>query len=674
MAPLKEHKNVKIAFMTVVLALILFVEPVFAAKKNNKSNTSSKSSPQKQQAARQPSTPRTQRPSNAGKTRSRVITPSRSSNPSSRSNVSRPSGRGASGGTIRSSSRSPGRVVSSRQSGNKTPSRPVASKPGIISSNRRSSSNSVNNRRMTTVSSSISRRVSPNAGNRISSGKTSRIGSRIEINRPTKSTQQKSSAGRPDNRISSDRTSRIVSRIGTDRPTKSIRQNTPARSSGNRIDLSKTSRNANRMGMERHPKISVREKTASGTRQNRDVTRILNNTSNRANRKADSVNRGSKTGTLSPRRYKGKDSRIKERLLPSPRLRKSVPERQTTIVDDNNKRDRIGLGGHGEKGSLRLSYHDRPNSVRHVHRYEHVFRDWRNRLSHRIVWPKYRFVVRYDYGPWFTFRYVYPYYHRKYIFVGLGGYWPMEYRYRRYYWYGCHPYTWSGYYPIAREVKGDTNNYYTYNYYYDNGDSTAYGSSQITGTDYITPVDHNTFADVREKLAQQAAEEPALPTPADVCFEDAVKAFEVDDYDIAVERFAKAMELAPEDVVLPFAYSQALLADKRYPEAAEALRIALLNVPHDKEGVFYPRGLYSDDNTLFEQIDGLTEEAELYSYDADLQLLLGYQLLGVGEIDEAVEPLQQASLDLENATAANILLNLLEKIRVESSETENINQ
>jgi tetratricopeptide (TPR) repeat protein len=510
-------------------------------------------------------------------------------------------------------------------------------------------------------------------GNRISSDKTSRIISRIEANRPTKSNRQNKPAGKPSSRIDSDKISRIVSRIETNRPTKSNRQDKSPGKPGNHVNPDRTSHGTNRMETGKHPKVSVREKTVPDVKRNRDVTKTLGRTGGRANRKVGFVSRDSKSEVLSLRRHKGKDSRIKERLLPSPRLRKSIRERHTTIVKDNNKRERIGLRGHGRKGSLHIRYHDRPDSVRHIHRYEHVFRDWRNRFCHRIVWPKYRFVVRYDYGPWFTFRYVYPYYHRKYIFVSLGGYWPLHYRYRRYYWYGCHPYRWSGYYPIAREVKSDTYNYYTYNYYYDDDDPVTYGSSQTTDIGYITPVDHNTFADVREKLAQQAAEEPAQPSQADVFFEDAVKAFEVDDYEVAIERFAKAMELAPEDVVLPFAYSQALLADKRYPEAAEALRAALLNIPDDKEGVFYPRGLYADDNTLFEQIDDLTEEAESYSYDADLQLLLGYQLLGVGEIDEAAGPLQQASMDLENADAANILLALLEKIRVESSETENIN-
>jgi tetratricopeptide (TPR) repeat protein len=280
-------------------------------------------------------------------------------------------------------------------------------------------------------------------------------------------------------------------------------------------------------------------------------------------------------------------------------------------------------------------------------------------------------MLHYSFGPWSTFRYVYPYYHRKYLFVSLGGYWPLSYRYRRYYWYGYHPYTWYGYYPIAREVQGDTYNYYTYNYYNDDN-AVAFGSSSVI--DGIQPVDHNTFADVRERLAQQATEEPGEVTLADTYFEAAVKAFEADDYDVAIEKFAEAMALAPDDIILPFAYSQALFAKERYSEAAEVLRTVLANVSPDKEGVFYPRGLYPDDDVLFEQINLLAERAELYSFDADLQLLLGYQLLGIGKLDEAVEPLQQASRDMENAVAATTLLNVLEKIRAENSKVESIKQ
>jgi len=133
------------------------------------------------------------------------------------------------------------------------------------------------------------------------------------------------------------------------------------------------------------------------------------------------------------------------------------------------------------------------------------------------------------------------------------------------------------------------------------------------------------------------------------------------------------MALAPDDMILPFAYSQALFARGQYSQAAAILRQALVKVTPEKEGVFYPRGLYKDDDVLFEQINQLVERAELYSFDANLQLLLGYHLLGIGKLDEAVEPLQYASLDMENAIAATTLLNVLEKIRAEKNTPQGIN-
>jgi len=271
-------------------------------------------------------------------------------------------------------------------------------------------------------------------------------------------------------------------------------------------------------------------------------------------------------------------------------------------------------------------------------------------------------VLRYNWGPWFSLRYFYPYYHRKYVFVSLGGYWPLGYSYARYYWYGCHPYYWYGYYPIAREVGGDTYNYYTYNYY--DNEAVALDSGETTCD--ITPVDHTTFADVRERLAEEG-EEPDEQTLADSYFEDAVEAFEAGDYDLAADLFARAMELAPDDMILPFAYCQALFAGEKYLEAAGVLRAALAKVSPEKEGVFYPRGLYPEDDVLFEQIDGLAEKAEVYSLDADLQLLLGYHLLGNGENDEAVEALRVANQDLDNASSAAVLHSLAEKIRIQNA-------
>jgi tetratricopeptide (TPR) repeat protein len=242
------------------------------------------------------------------------------------------------------------------------------------------------------------------------------------------------------------------------------------------------------------------------------------------------------------------------------------------------------------------------------------------------------------------------------MFISLGGYWPSSYRYTRYYWYGCHPYNWYGYYPIAREVRGTNYNYYTYNYYTD-------------GNSGYQPAQTIVNSEVFENMAEQTAE-PQEATLADVYFEEAVKAFEVAEYNTAALKFAKAVELAPEDMILPFAYGQSLMASQQYSKAAEVLRGALAKVSPEKEGVFFPRGLYPDEESLLKQIDRLTERAAQFSYDADLQLLLGYQLLGIGQHDRAVEPLMNAGKDLENAKAAAVLMELLEKIKITDPKPE----
>lgn len=238
--------------------------------------------------------------------------------------------------------------------------------------------------------------------------------------------------------------------------------------------------------------------------------------------------------------------------------------------------------------------------------------------------------------------------------MSLGGYWPLDYGYRRYYWYGWHPYYWYGYYPAAYEVAGDTYNYYTY----------SYGGETIDAeTGDLTSVDADTFADVRERLAKEAAKEPEAETKADRLFDEGVKAFEAGDYDKAADKFADAGNLDPDDMILPFAYVQALFADEEYTKAAKALRQALAQLPQDQQEVFFPRGLYPDQERLLEQIDTLTIKAHSYSFGGDMELLLGYQLLGTGKLDEAQELLEQIESDSKNAAAAETLLGLAERIR-----------
>ena len=291
------------------------------------------------------------------------------------------------------------------------------------------------------------------------------------------------------------------------------------------------------------------------------------------------------------------------------------------------------------------------------HNFEHNHRLWHR----RVVRPKYPHLIRYRRGPYFTFRYFHPRHHRKYVFVSLGGYWPWHYNYLRYYWYGYHPYRWYGYNPVVYQIEGDTYNYYTYD---DSGNAVA----TLTPGGNIRPVDENTFADVRSRLAEQAAKGPGQPTLADRYFENAVEAFAAADYTSASNKLAEAVKLESKDLVLPFAYVQALFADQQYTQAAASLREALGRLGPDQRDVFYPRGLYSSDDILFEQIGRLAERAERDSSNTDLQLLLGYQLLGVGKLDRARQQLRQIPDNSKNAEPAAMLLELLVKINGDNAE------
>lgn len=302
---------------------------------------------------------------------------------------------------------------------------------------------------------------------------------------------------------------------------------------------------------------------------------------------------------------------------------------------------------------LHASYYDRPDLISYRPHHLYSYYDGFHHLHHRVIWPSFYFTVGYPFGSDFCFDYVYPYYHRKYVFVSLGGYWPYDYPYMRYYWYGYHPYLWYGYYPMPTEVMGETNSYYTYNYYNSDGSVTTYQSPDA----------------IQQPPVRQPAE-PAPQTLADTRFEEGVKSFESGDYSTAAQRFANAMALSPEDMILPFAYAQALFADKQYSEAAGVLRQALKKLPPDKESVFYPRGLYANDDVLFKQVEELMNKQDESGDNADLQLLLGYHLLGTGETGYAREALEQAGQAEKNTEAVAVLLRLLEKVEKEAGPAD----
>ena len=333
---------------------------------------------------------------------------------------------------------------------------------------------------------------------------------------------------------------------------------------------------------------------------------------------------------------------------------------------DSDSGSRVSLGVQANFGAhrplyLHGRYYDRPDLVRYGDRHIHTYYDPYYHLHHRVIWPTYHYPVYYPFGAGWHLDYVYPYYHRKYVFVSLGGYWPYDYNYRRYYWYGYHPYIWYGYYPVAREVVVGSDNYYTYNYniYDDDGSVATYSSS--------TPLDATTQAELQARLQQRKAADPAPQTLADTRFDEGVKRFEAGDYAAAAVKFDEAMRLAPRDMILPFALAQALFADGDYDRAAEVLQVALKEVTPEKEGVFFPRGLYANDDVLFGQVDKLLDKADQAENDSDLQLLLGYQLLGIGETGYAREQLEQARENPKTTASAKILLQVVEKMEKEAA-------
>ncbi|MHC4191408.1 MAG: tetratricopeptide repeat protein [Planctomycetota bacterium] len=161
----------------------------------------------------------------------------------------------------------------------------------------------------------------------------------------------------------------------------------------------------------------------------------------------------------------------------------------------------------------------------------------------------------------------------------------------------------------------------------------------------------------------EEAGQSAQQAESNLHLDNIAQAFAAGDYAKAVLRASEALNAEPDDPVLPFVYAQSLFANQQYSEAAGVLREALRKVDIEKNGVYYSAGFYPDQAVLTEQIKKLTEAVKADSYNADLQLLLGYQFLGVGRYDEVLKALQTAEPDYVNKEAAGILMQVLEKAR-----------
>ncbi len=141
------------------------------------------------------------------------------------------------------------------------------------------------------------------------------------------------------------------------------------------------------------------------------------------------------------------------------------------------------------------------------------------------------------------------------------------------------------------------------------------------------------------------------------------QAFVLGNYEKAVIRAQEALRQMPDNTKLRFICAQTLFADGRYQNAAITVRSTLERMAQTgQQDVFYPMSLYPDQTVLNQQIDKLTAAVNVTPYDASLKLLLGYQLLGVGRVDEALGHLRKASQDTINEKAALYLVKVSSRL------------
>lgn len=359
----------------------------------------------------------------------------------------------------------------------------------------------------------------------------------------------------------------------------------------------------------------------------------------------------------------------KERLAGSPKPTPSAIASSRRIARVEDYDSRIVINGDNNvivQGDV-TRHRPRPYIPRRLYGDRHHFHrhsGWRDCGSYFSLTFSLNSCGRIAYVPYYGyygFTYYYPSYHRRYIFVSLGGWWPYHYRYRRYYWYGCHPYYWYGptvirEYPAVNEY----NTYNTYNYYGSNAVTTTtdawrypFGDESYDASDYINRI--------------SPVDEPEFETAADLCFAKAVDLFTAGKYEDAAAQFREAIRISPDDIILPFTYSQALFAGGDYALSAAVLRGALASIPENELTIYYPRGLYEKEEILLAQIAGLKKAAEAEPFAGGYHLLLGYQYLGLGELEKAAKPLAKAAADPANEQAAGMLLALAARLEEEAA-------
>lgn len=227
----------------------------------------------------------------------------------------------------------------------------------------------------------------------------------------------------------------------------------------------------------------------------------------------------------------------------------------------------------------------------------------------------------------FFFRHHHNHSHADFIFVP-SFFWPG------YYYNGYYP----GYCSSCDAYAGYTAPDYTYNYnyYYDNSGAADYSTQ---GSAYTT--------------TQQSQ--------ADTLFNEGVTAFSNQDYASAVAKLQAAVRLEPADTVMPFAYAQALFASNQYEQASAVIATTLAQMTPYTPEVSFPGGMYSDHNVLVSQVDNLKRAVLMDPANANLQMLYGYELIGLGRLDDARTALNVAKTNEATAAPATALLSIIDQ-------------
>jgi hypothetical protein len=208
--------------------------------------------------------------------------------------------------------------------------------------------------------------------------------------------------------------------------------------------------------------------------------------------------------------------------------------------------------------------------------------------------------------------------------------------------------------------------FYGYYYYYSPG--YTYGDDSDASEDNSYNRTYKYSSEPVDEADNTGASETSTSV-AENFFNEGVRMFGNSDYSGAAKKFGAAKYLVPQDKFFAFAYAQAVFASGDYISAAAALREAIAKITPETEGIFYPRGMYYNEAVIKQQIKTLAEKAQLSKNNVSLQLLLGYNELGMNNLDNAEAALKIAAADRTNGSAAEALLKLIERLRTQKAQT-----